>query len=71
MLHKHTLTIDSELMDVVRNRARANHRSINKEISFLIECALIVEEAKDIEVMRLAHRAAKDLHPEHTEMAAP
>lgn len=60
MNQRHTLTIKQDLFDVLKNRALINRRSVNQEILYLVECAMVMEVPKDLEVRRLARLASAD-----------
>ena len=67
MNHRHTLTIDRDLFETIGNRARANRRSINQEILYLIECAMVMEVARNLEVRRLVQQELASQSTEYTE----
>lgn len=67
MNHRHTLTIDRDLFETIGTRARANRRSINQEILYLIECAMVMEVARNLEVRRLVQLELSSPNTEYIE----
>lgn len=54
---RYTITLSPELFSLLKNRAELNHRSINKEITYLIEAALATEIDGNLQIMRMLMKA--------------
>lgn len=78
-----TLTFNSDLYYLLKERAALNNRSFNKEVLFLIEAALAFEIDGNLEIIRMLMKAQGTLppvvknpqasavqQPEHTAMGA-
>ena len=51
-MDRFTLTMDPDLYNLLKERSKYNHRSMNQECIFLIECALAGEIDGNIAIMR-------------------
>lgn len=78
-MDRFTLTMDPDLYNLLKERAKYNHRSMNGECIFLIEAALASEIDGNMSILRtlmMAQGGVKSLQspvqedhsPEHTEM---
>lgn len=54
---RYTLTIEGDLYEILKERAEANRRSLNKEILFLIEGSLASEIEGNVQILRMLMRA--------------
>lgn len=52
-----TITMEEDLFEILRNRAKYNCRSMAKEIVFLLESALAVESEGNLQIIRTLFHA--------------
>lgn len=63
---RRSLIFENDFYERLQSRARMNRRSVNQEVIFLIECGLLMEEARSQEIIRLAQLASAAPSPAHT-----
>lgn len=51
-MSRYSLSLSPELLDVLKYRAKVHNRSINGEITFLVEAAIAAEYEVDISLIR-------------------
>lgn len=47
-----TMTLEPDLFELLQNRSAYNHRSMSKEITFLLEAALGMENENNLSIVR-------------------
>lgn len=73
-MDRFTLTMDPELYNLLKDRARYNHRSMNGECIYLIEAALASEIDGNVAILRtlmMAQGGVKSLQPQAPEDHSP
>lgn len=61
-----TVLVGQDLGDILRARAVSNHRSLTKEVVYLIETALGCSSENVRETIHLLYKAGVDVTPEAT-----
>lgn len=60
MTHQISLRLPIKLFEAIKRRAAFNHRSVNQELVYLIECGLASQSDMTREFMRILSHAAED-----------
>jgi plasmid stability protein len=63
-----SIQIEDSMKEMLQHRAAHNHRSLSKEIGFLLDTAIAAEMETNIAILRLAQQAGQsELGPAQTE----
>lgn len=60
MSHQISLRIPVKFFDAVKRRAAFNHRSVNQELVYLIECGLASQSDLTRDFLRMLSQAGED-----------
>lgn len=63
-----TISLEEDLYELLHNRSNYNRRSMNKEIVFLLEAALSMENEGNLNILRTMMMAQGGLESVRTEM---